>query len=257
MGQDLRERKAIIKYLKLNGLNVFPYNFNKKYKPTNILVHYDNACGLNYVFYENKKMYFPKDWDKQRIQYYYTSLLVEQDISSPHRYASSSFQVQNNDVVLDCGTAEGNFALSVVEKAQKLYLFEIEKEWLTALEKTFAPWKDKVVIVNKYISDNSDNNCITLDNLFPTEKINFLKADIEGAELQLLNGAKSLLARSTKLRVVLCTYHKQGDAELFDRILTAKGFKTEFSAGYMLVYVLPNFAPPYLRRGVIRATKLS
>ncbi|GBR74074.1 methyltransferase FkbM family protein [Candidatus Termititenax aidoneus] len=219
-------------------------------------MHYDSSCGLNYVLHENKKMYFPRSWDKSYTQYYYSSLLAEQDTASPHLYLTDNFQAQNGDVIVDVGTAEGNFALSVIDKAQKLYLFETDKQWLEALEKTFAPWQDKVTIVNKYVSDRNNANCVTLDSFFSGEKINFLKADIEGAELQMLNGAKNLLAKSTKLRLVLCTYHKQDDAELFNSILTAQNFKTEFSSGYMLIPGLPNFKPPYLRRGVIRATKL-
>ncbi|MDR1323279.1 MAG: FkbM family methyltransferase [Candidatus Margulisbacteria bacterium] len=236
-----------------HGPVMFPYSFTKKYKPNNILVFYDDNCGLNYVLYENKRMYFPRDWDKCSIQSYYSFLLAEQDASSPHLYLTDNFQVQPCDVVVDVGTAEGNFALSVVEKAKKLYLFETEKQWLKPLKETFAPWRDKVVIVNKYVSDQTKNNCVKLDDFFKAGKINFLKADIEGAELQMLDGAEHLLAAAKNLKIVLCTYHKQRDAELFKKILTASGFQTEFSKGYMIVPL--EFAPPYLRRGLIRAVK--
>jgi hypothetical protein len=165
--------------------------------------------------------------------------------------------VSEGDVVVDAGVAEGNFALSVVEKVKKMYLFETDETWITTLEATFAPWKEKVVIVNKYVSDNDKENCITLDTFFGNEKIDFIKADIEGAEFQLLTGAKKILSRQIPMKIVLCTYHKHNDAEMFNRILMSNGFCTEFSKGYMIfLYELyDRLEPPYLRRGLIRAKK--
>jgi hypothetical protein len=182
-------------------------------------------------------------------------LLLEQDIDSPHRYEYSDFQVKNGDIVVDCGVAEGNFALSIVEKAQKIYLFECDPKWIESLEKTFSPWKEKVVIVNKYVSDTNDNSCVRLDDFFDGKIINFLKADIEGAELSLLAGAMKILSSSKNLRIAICTYHKQNDAKEFNEILQGYGFITEYSKGYSLPRGT-NACPPYLRRGLIRATKI-
>ncbi|MDR0737564.1 MAG: FkbM family methyltransferase, partial [Prevotellaceae bacterium] len=172
-------------------------------------------------------------------------------------YETAGFHVSESDVVVDAGVAEGNFALSVIEKVKKIYLFEMDKAWITALEATFAPWKEKVVIVNKYVSDVNEKNRITLDAFFGNEKIDFIKADIEGAEIQLLEGAKAILSRKTPLKAVLCTYHKHNDAEMLQQTLAEKGFRTEFSNGYMIFFyeMCDKFEPPYLRRGLIRAEK--
>jgi hypothetical protein len=99
---------------------------------------------------------------------------------------------------------------------------------------------------------------ITLDKFFEHKKIDFIKADIEGAETQLLEGAKAILSRKTPLKAVLCTYHKHNDAEMLQRTLAEKGFRTEFSSGYMIFYyeIYDKLKPPYLRRGLIRAEKL-
>jgi hypothetical protein len=83
----------------------------------------------------------------------------------------------------------------------------------------------------------------------------FIKADIEGAELQLLEGCRRVLATEKNLRMVLCTYHRHNHAEEAEKILTGNGFRTEFSKGYMLFWHDREFRPPYLRRGVIRAFK--
>jgi len=52
-----------------------------------------------------------------------------------------------------------------------------------------VPWKEKVVIVNKFISNTTEDNHITLDDFLAGNKIDFIKADIEGAERKLLKGA--------------------------------------------------------------------
>jgi hypothetical protein len=249
------EKTDVLNFLKKNPLTMFPYSFIRKYESENINVYTDPSCNMRYILYDNKKLYFRKDWDAQKIQEAYKWLSYDQDIDSPHRYEYADFTVQNGDVVVDAGAAEGNFALSVIEKVEKMYLFECEQEWIEALQMTFAPWKEKVVIVNQYISDNNDNNSTTLDDFLKGEEINFLKADIEGAELQLLNGAKNTLTAENNLRIAICTYHKQNDAEELSKFLTNFNFNTEFSKGYLIYTADKLLSPPYLRRGLIRATK--
>ena len=88
----------------------------------------DNEKGMCYVLYDSKRLYFKKGWSEERVQGYYNSLLIEQDAASPHRYESADFRVREGDVVVDAGVAEGIFALSVVERAKELYLFEADKD---------------------------------------------------------------------------------------------------------------------------------
>ncbi|KAA6327718.1 hypothetical protein EZS27_023318 [termite gut metagenome] len=199
------EKLEIINFLKHNPLSVFPYKYTKEYNPKDIPVYMDSDCNMKYVLQDNKRLYFKRGWDDEQIKKYYNGLLIEQDIDSPHRYEVGDFCVQENDIVVDVGVAEGNFSLSVVEKAKKSYLFEVDEEWIDVLKITFAPWKEKVVIVNKYVSDTNNNNCVKLDNFLKKEKLNFLKADIEGAELQLLKGAKTLLSTQHSIKIAICT----------------------------------------------------
>ncbi|GHT89349.1 hypothetical protein FACS1894137_18420 [Spirochaetia bacterium] len=119
---------------------------------------------MNYVLHENKRLYFPREFDDKKARLYYYQLLTEQDQDSPHRYETSEFHVQDGDCIADIGSAEGIFALKNVERADKIYLFECDEKWIEALEKTFAPWNEKVVIVNKYVCDTTCNEFITLDD---------------------------------------------------------------------------------------------
>lgn len=244
----------VINYLQHNPFSVFPYDFTKQYIADNIEIFTDTKDDTMYILHENKKMYFPKGWEEEEIQNYYNRLLIEQDVNSPHRYESDAVHVDNGDIVADIGAAEGIFALSNIEKARKVYLFECDSGWIEALEKTFELWKEKIVIVNKFVSDHTKGDYMTLDDYLNGNEINFIKADIEGDETRLLQGAKKTFANAKKLQMVLCAYHKENDAKMLQKELAAQKFKTEFSKRYMLFIYDAELREPYLRRGIIRAS---
>jgi hypothetical protein len=253
------EYRAVLDYLKHHPLSIFPYDYTKKYCPENVIVYMDNENEMHYVLQDDKRLYFKRNWDEKQVQAYYNELLIEQDIESPHRYETSEFHVSEGDVVVDVGVVEGNFALSVVEKSKKIYLFEVDEEWIEAMNATFATWKEKVVLVKKYVSNNDNNDCVTLDNFLGGEKIDFIKIDVDGDEASLLAGAKTILTTQSSIKIAICTYHKQNDAAIFNKMMIDKGVHTEFSKGYMIFYYDTHYSkciPPYLRRGLIRARKI-
>lgn len=253
-----QEQKVVIKYLKKNPISVYPYNYKKKYITNDIEVFKDNANSLLFTILNGKKLYFKRTWSIETIKNYANDLLIEQDINSPHRYLTDDFQINNNDIVVDVGVAEGNFSLSIIEKASKLYLFETDKEWTEALSATFSPWKEKVIIINKYVSNINNDKKITLDNFFMgNSNIDFLKVDVDGAESELIQGSENLFLSSKIYKVALCTYHKQEDENIFTKFLHNKGFNVTYSIGYMIFYHDKSLSAPYLRRGLIRATNTS
>jgi hypothetical protein len=109
----------ILSFYKNNSFSTFPYNYTNKYKSKDVVVYADDDCNMKYVLHDKKRMYFKMSWSEETIKKYYNDLLIEQDIDSPHRYEYNNFQVNEGDIVVDVGVAEGNFALSVVERAKK------------------------------------------------------------------------------------------------------------------------------------------
>jgi hypothetical protein len=214
----------------------------------------DSSSKMFFVLHQGKRMYFPRDWNKGHAAFYYKGLCLEQDAASPHRYETKEYIPREGDVIADIGAAEGVWALTYVEKVSKIYLFECEKHWIEALQKTFEPWKEKVIIVNKYVSISSGDGKISLDDFFQDKTINFIKADIEGAEVEMLKGSKAILTRTNDISLILCAYHKQDDAQVLKEILESVGFTTEYSNRYMLC-TMDEIKAPYIRRGVIRARK--
>ena len=251
--QDIQE---VLDYLKENKIAVFPYPFQDKYNADEIEVLDDEVKGLRYVKLDGKRLYFKKRWSKKRIRHSFNELTKEQDPKSPHRYLNDHFKIDDGEVLVDIGVAEGNFALGAVEKASRIIMFETDKEWIEALHATFEPWKDKVVIVNKFVSEVTNQSNTTLDDyIAPGEKITFLKIDVDGAESRLLNGCKRILSEQKPLKVAVCTYHKQQDEHDFNSLLIRNGFETSHSDGFILFYYDKKMKAPYLRRGLIRAVK--
>jgi len=146
LNTDDPEILEIISYFNKYQFSVFPYEFSRKYNASNIDVFFDKTTKTQYVMHDNKKLYFPEDWEIENIRAYYNGLRIEQDIDSPHRYEINGFIVQEGDVIADVGAAEGIWALTNAEKAGKIYLFEYNIEWIKALEKTFEPGKKKLLL---------------------------------------------------------------------------------------------------------------
>lgn len=251
------ELEEPLQFIRKKGIRIFPYSFIKKYSPNRVKVYTDKSCGLNYTMHCGHRLYFPENVNKYHIKRIYTMLLCEQDSQSPHCYTSGNFQVEPDDIVIDVGAAEGNFSLSVVEKAKKIYLFEMDELWRDALKKTFEPWKHKVEIINKYVSSENTNETVSLDTFaekLKDEKL-FIKLDVEGAEKDVLEGAKNILSpKSHSVKMAICTYHNQGDHKELSEIMKGYNYDVETSNNYMLFHY-KGLTPPYFRKGLIRCRK--
>jgi predicted RNA methylase len=250
------EQKEVTRYLENNEVQIFPYTFHSNYSPDKIKVLYDSEKYMRYVLQEGKRLYFKKRWNEKRIKRAYCDLMREQDPYSPHRYLTDSFTMGEEDVLADIGAAEGNFSLAVIEKIKKVYLFEYDKEWIEALRATFAPWSEKVEIINKYISDYNDSSHVRFDTFYNNKKdITFLKIDVDGAESVVLNSCNEIFNTSDSFKIALCTYHKDNDENEFTALLKDYGFRITPSRGYMINYYDKKIKAPYLRRGLLRAVR--
>jgi len=254
--KNSEEIEIALDYLRRKPLAVFPYDFQDKYLAESIKVYRNPQNRLPYVMHEGKKLYFKKRWRTKKIQHLYNLLSKEQDIRSPHRYLTNEFSFEQGEILVDAGVAEGNFALSVVEKASKLILFEADREWIEPLQATFEPWKNKVLIINKFVGDYSDSTHAKIDDMLSPDDVPvFLKIDVEGAEARLIQGSEKLLAGQKQIKVAICTYHKQDDELKFSEILRKLDFSFKPSDGFMLFFYDKKMTAPYFRRGLIRAHK--
>ena len=137
--QGDNELLNIAKFLRKSWrLVVFPYSYTEKYEDMTVAVSRDND-GYPYVVHNGKKLFGPKEWSDEKWCSYYIGLLMEQDKKSPHCYLNSGVALRKNDVVADIGAAEGIFALDIIDRVKKIYLFECDEKWKVPLSKTFTP----------------------------------------------------------------------------------------------------------------------
>ena len=249
------EQKEVLEYIRMKEqVRTFNYSFVEKYKSLNIDVYFDNEENLFYVIRNGKKLYFSERFDStKKVADYYRELLIEQDEKSPHRYIQEL--KARNGVIIDAGSAEGIFALDNIEKASKVYLIEADNSWNKALCKTFERYLDKIVIINKFLSDVDDNRNICIDKITSSESIDFIKMDIEGYEYKALMGAKKYLS-SSSANLDICVYHNENDEREITNLLKKHGFIIDINPGYM-VFTINKKYPLKLVRGVIHAKKNS
>ena len=249
------EIQQVLNYLKGNPIAIFPYPFQKKYRPEDIEVLFDSTKGLHYVMLDGKRLYFKKRWGIKRIQHSFNELTREQDPESPHRYLTEQFKIEEGEVLVDIGVAEGNFALGAIEKASGLILFETDKEWIEALNATFEPWKEKVFFIEKYLSDEAGSSTISLDSILVPESGSnyFIKLDIEGFEQKALSGMKKLIASGNPIKMNVCIYHHPEDRREIEATLVSNGFSCEVSDGYLIYFQRKE--EPAFRKALIRARK--
>jgi FkbM family methyltransferase len=154
-----------------------------------------------------------------------------------HYYQIKETKVQPDDIVIDCGGAEGAFSLVASTICKKCYVIEPSPEFKGALNLTFRGI-DNVEILQCALSDEVGNGTIkmqgimsslsdddaaggasvkieTIDNLFYERKIpaDYIKADLEGYDLKAIIGAKKTIQKY-KPRIAITTYHHSEHAKL-------------------------------------------
>ena len=145
-----------------------------------------------------------------------------------HYYEIPQTFVNKNDIVVDCGAAEGLFSLLVSPRCKKLYIIEPLPVFIKCLEETFET-NDNVEILPLAISDIEANarlsingissnlvnegngidvTVTTLDKLFYEKEIpiTYIKIDLEGHDYKAIKGAEELI-RKNKPKIAITTYH--------------------------------------------------
>lgn len=264
---DLKYRNSIdediqstLAFWKKNDISMFN-NFLPKVEHKHQVI-WDKKNNLPYIEFEDilgkkRNMYFPRNFCFERedgIQVV-SDILWEQQDGSPHLYTYGGHNIEDGDVIADGGVCEGNFALRYIDVASKIYLFEPDYWWEEAHYYTFGAYMNKVRYYHKGISNRNEKNSITLDSIFSNEKLDFLKMDIEGAELNALYGAEKTF-RNNNLKTSICCYHKKEDEKIITEILKKYGYKTSTSDG-VVVFLWDNdiWRSLDFRKGVIYGSK--
>ncbi len=260
---ELQKNEALqecFQYIDKYGVATFCYEDMDRqfYSTTDIL--WDEEKRLYYATYRGKKVYLKRSIGSvEKAALWMNDIAREQLSQSPHCYLTEQFRPDKGEIVFDIGCAEGNFALEVIDSIEKAYLFECDEEWIEALRATFEPYKDKVCIVPKLVSDIVDEQTITVDKFCEEQHIDevgLLKMDVEGYEKKVLQGAKQLIRNAAIHKLAVCVYHNHEDEEIIREMLK-DNYTFEVSKRYMawnMDFDINKLSGDVFTHGVLRAT---
>jgi hypothetical protein len=211
----------------------------------------DQETGMPVASINGRRVFFPRTFSDEQVRQAVTVALAEQHELSPHAYLPSTFELEPGGTAVLAGASDGIFCLQIVDRMEKIYLFEPNAAWHEPLRNTLGPWGDRTEIVGKYLGASDTLDAVTLDTFLGGRPIRYLQADVEGYESGVLKGAASTIRRSKPLKMSICCYHNHGDAESLHGQIDALGVHTRYSRGYFVM----GLRAPYLRRAVIYGEK--
>lgn len=236
----------------------FPYS---PVSPNSLVQYGADDSRMPYVIHNGERLFFPYGTPSEEMlslydYYVHVEKLLEKEDSedSPHQYQSPRVQVSEGDTLFDIGAAEGLFCLDNVKKVSKAVVVESDPKWLEPLRKTFSPFKDKVVILNSFISANDTESTVSLSSLIRdfNWQSAFFKMDIEGYELPAIMSSIQTIQQLNRAKMAIATYHKQNDFVELKSVFDGIGYYSESSEGYMLFNLYDVPMPPFFRKGIIR-----
>ena len=170
-------------------------------------------------------------------------------IEGPYGYVDGAFDVtvKGSDVVIDAGAWIGDFSAYAAFKGATAHAFEPVEETFQLLCETAALHAGRIIPVRTGLGSETGEIEITIDetnsganstvnftggkresvpittldryvadNRLPC--VDFIKADIEGAERDMLYGAAGVL-REFAPRLAICTYHLPDDPTVLDALI--------------------------------------
>lgn len=170
--------------------------------------------------------------------------------------------------VLDCGANFGTFSAYAASKGCKCYAFEPTPELQPVLREYADLYPGRIIPVESALSNQngtamlhvSNYSCganslldrvhtnknivvstVTIDSFVEQNQLNkvdFIKADIEGAERMMLEGAQGTLAKYAP-KLSLCTYHFPDDKEVLTELILKANpkYKIEYHWEKLYAYV--------------------
>lgn len=242
-----------IRALSKNKRMMIPFEYTKKIKNQKYEI-FNLASDYPGVLINGKQIYFPINTKKKQIAEAMQVHFIEQDPESPHRYILDKSKISGHTAIL-IGASDGIFALEIMDYYKHIFLFESDINWIEPLTRTLEQYKNKITIVNKYVSDKLSDTETTLDSYFYDYKysIDFLQADVEGAAYELLKGGREILEKNN-IKLAIACYHYHNEAELIGEILQVMGYKVTFSKRFVYMW-MQKLKEPYFRKGILFGDK--
>lgn len=193
------------------------YNYKTKKEIENI-----RKNGNQYSIRNGKVTFYLPNLDLINGEFIQNRIFLEQNYFEIFNLSQLRKYVKENAVILDIGANLGNHTVFFAKEcgAKKVYAFEPTRKTFQILEENIRinnlnsivvamnialgekDTKANVIVNTKdagsnHVEENIDGNVImnTLDGLSLSDKIDFIKIDVEGFELEVLKGAKETIAK--------------------------------------------------------------
>lgn len=181
--------------------------------------------------------------------------------ANAHRYLADRLVIRPGDVCLDCGSCEGFFAMQALGAgAAQVICIEPSGEMADCLRQTFATQiaENRIIIRNSAVGAADGKATFSFDEGNPfggalqdpdttarkvkvetiatlceelgLPRVDFIKIDIEGAEIQAAEGAIPIL-RKFHPRLAITTYHRSFHFAALRSLLMACGYPHIESVG--------------------------
>lgn len=164
-------------------------------------------------------------------------------------YENDVVQLEKEDVIIDAGANLGLFSCYAASKGCKVYACDPDSRCVKVLEKQRELYPMNIAVLPVGLSDSCGTSTYyesdacalssmtmpqgrttektiqleTIDHLMESgqiERVDYIKADIEGAERNMLRGATNTLKKYAP-KLSICTYHYKEDPKLLEEIIKA------------------------------------
>ena len=242
----------------IKSFNILPECILKKKIRCCSFNFFNKECGFKSSY---KKDYFQFNFENGIIIKSYYDMCI--DFKIPIKGYFKKHTPKQGDVVIDCGAYGGAFSLYVAKligEKGKVIAFEPDVENYKLLSKNIelnglqniislnkGAWSKNTFLPcdNKHAGDSSFFNNDQKESLVNTEvvtidseldkigikNIDFIKMDVEGAEIEALKGAEKIL-RSSNANLAIASYHilnGEKTCSEVEKLLSGFGYKTETS----------------------------
>lgn len=228
----------------------------------------DILCRGNFKIWNWRKMTkeYTESFLVEAVDILYPFLFneVEACVEGPYEYGAVTCE---KGVVIDAGANIGMFSCCAASKGCKVYAFEPTKTARDYLRRNVQLYPEGAIEVVEYalsdengtayfaVNDTEEGTknrltenaiehshlekiaTVSLDSFIEQkdERVDFIKADIEGAERKLLLGAQKTLKKYAP-KLSLCTYHLPDDKEVLTNLILQANSKYKIIYGWHKLY---------------------
>jgi len=210
-----------------------------------------------------RSYYWPSDADWSGLEW------IHQEVFMPasqnlHAYEFAGARINPGDRVIDAGACAGFFVHYALQRGATVMAVEPVQSLANALEQTFAvevaEGKVKVLPValgatsgqaklamaqerifeSRVASNGIEIQMVALDDIVGQERVDFIKMDIEGAEMDAIRGGTKTIARY-KPRLAIAVYHEQENAQQVCQLL--RQIRPDYQIRHRGIYAWEGCAP--------------